>query len=453
MSDFSEDELDELLDEDQPEDETPTKRKRGRPKGSRKSVNVGGEGQEEELTADGIALPLFSSGVGRHVAYIRVTRTEPNEGTLGNMEDPHATLSDISNRYGGGTFRLAAISMRHKILRTETVKIAGDPIFQSRQAEAMWKRSMGIKDLPATTTPNSLDMKEILVFMSEKEAMRQAAESQLQERVARIQMEADERRRKDDDERERRRRLDEEDRERRQAIARQQDDDRQRQNTATMLAMMQAGHTQTLQFMQAQLAASKTTENSGGMMEAFKTIALVKDTFGGGGGGEAEETSMNLLLKHGASWLSAAGSAIGGAAREIRGNPAPATPAQQQAQGILASLPAPISAKAETLVMKLLEKGRDPEVELDRILGNVITAVDKLPSANSTPRPHLEPPVVRTPQPQTLEQVSSDELADLRSNITPIRKPPQRIRTQVVVATPHNDTVSISFKRNVMPPI
>lgn len=382
------------------------------PRGTKKTrtrVLLQEEVDDEEIEAPplqddgGNTLPLFPS-IGRNVVkHIRVIRVEPNEGTLGRVSDPMLNEEKIKALWGGGTFRLQALGADGQIRKVNTVEIAGDPVFQSLAAQRAWEKRNGLPLSPAPNTnanqQGGLDIKEILAIIQEKEGMRSSSELQMQERMRQMQIEADERRRRDEDERERRRRIDEEDRERRQAAQRREDEQRAQQNLQQMLALMNASHAQTMQVMQAQVEAAKAQasaapkDGNSSLVEAIKTIAIIKETFGGGenASSDQEENLMNMLVKHGPEWLNAAGNAIGSAVREVKGTPA-AAPAFQppRQQNVLAALPPNLSRKAETFVAKLVAKGRDPEKELDTVLDGLNRAVDAMPDANGNAPPARE---------------------------------------------------------------
>lgn len=408
------------------------------------------------LTDDvGVILPLFNAQFKRAVMSLRVIRIEPNEGHLGVIDNPHASEADIQERWGGGTFRVQALGENGAVLRMNTLKIAGDPIFQSQAIKRQWERMHGFKNteqqtqqfsnFPQAAPGGGIDIKEIFMMMTEKENMRADSEARLAERQRQLQIEADDRRRKDEYERETRRKQDEEERERRQSQQRRDDLERDRENTRQTMALIQASHAQSMQFMQAQMQLqSAKPQGEGGLLEAIKTIAVIKETFanndGGGGNADAEETVMQSLIKNGPAWLNAAGTAITGVVGEIKNGPNNVQNPSQP-QSILNSLPVEIQNKTEALVLKLMEKGLDPEIELNKVLDGVLQAAERLPQPGSpptvqktsqkpatqtVPQPVQEKshdlsskPVTRVPAPQP----SRPDVEPNTSNVIPIKQP------------------------------
>lgn len=427
--------------------------------------------ESEPLTDDmGIMLPLFNSPMKKSVLSLRVIRIEPNEGYIGTLDNPHATEADIQERWGGGTYRIQALGEGGAILRINAMKIAGDPIFQSRSLKAQWERMHGVKEpapspmqFPQAAPGGGLDIKEILMFMSEKENMRAESESRLAERQRQLQIEADDRRRKDEWERETRRKQDEEERERRQAQQRRDDTERDRENSRQTMALIQASHAQSMQFMQAQMQMQQSKPGGeSALLEAIKTIAVIKDTFGagdaGGGGGDAEETVMQSLIKNGPAWLNAAGTAITGVVGEIKNGPNNQNQQNPgQPQSILNNLPLEIQSKTEKLVLKLIDKGLDPEAELNKVLDTVLVAAEKLPtpgqnqpvqipqprkpkpvdqrSADPKPQTTQEPTQAATPEPATQQDISptvvnTAQVEPQEAKVIPINKPKNKLIVQ-----------------------
>jgi len=91
------------------------------------------------------SVPLFESESSNEIAYIAVTREDPEEGFLGKLT-PNATEQDIKKRYGGGTFTLHARLPDGKPAKNgrRLIVISGDPIFQSETAERKWKKAQGV---------------------------------------------------------------------------------------------------------------------------------------------------------------------------------------------------------------------------------------------------------------------------------------------------------------------
>jgi hypothetical protein len=407
----------------------PPPKKRGRPPKIRPAPTEAKKSEErlvapedEESPDDrrltdeaGDSISLFPALPQNAIRGIRITRTDPiSEGVLDTVE-PTVDTAYISQRWGGGRFRMQAVGYDGRIRGVQTIEIAGDPIFQSVTARRAWEQRMGI---PSANAAPPIDVKELIALMQQASNAKAEAEAKALESVKRLEIEAEERRRRDEEERDRRRRLDEEERERRQAQRERENQERATQNTQQMLMLIQASHQQTMQFMQAQLetqkqnaaqqlaaaAASAPAKSSGdSLLEAIKTIAVIKETFAGDGGGGAdqEENLMAMLVKHGPEWLNGLGNTIGGVVREIKGgqggqehepNPSPSTarqmlPAALPKPSLLSALPPPIAQKTETLVMKLIEKGKDPEKEISAALDIMLRGVDGIAQPAAQPKP------------------------------------------------------------------
>ena len=91
--------------------------------------------------------PLFADESNGEIAYILVTREDPEEGYLGRISAA-ATEEDIRKKYGGGTFMIDARLSTGKPIKNgrKVIPIAGDPIFKNEAAERKWKRERGLLD-------------------------------------------------------------------------------------------------------------------------------------------------------------------------------------------------------------------------------------------------------------------------------------------------------------------
>jgi hypothetical protein len=192
-----------------------------------------------------------------------------------------------------------------------------------------------------------------------------------------------------------------------------------------------------------QLQSAKP-QGEGGLLEAIKTIAVIKETFanndGGGGNADAEETVMQSLIKNGPAWLNAAGTAITGVVGEIKNGPNNVQNPSQP-QSILNSLPVELQNKTEALVLKLMEKGLDPEIELNNVLDGVLQAAERLPQPGSPPtvqKTSQKPATQTVPQPvqEKSHDLSSEQVTRVpapqpsrpdvepnTSNVIPIKQP------------------------------
>lgn len=415
-------------------DDVPRRRGPGRPKGSGKRTvtttrqefvePVSDEDENDDGPDD--SPPLFDKAALRtdrgRVGKVRITRTSPDEGHLGYMDDPHAvTESSIKDLYGGGTFKIDALTDAGGYIRSITRKIAGDPIFQSAAAEITWRKSKG---LPATvaavaTGKNEMGIGEILALLKtteeaktkeadDREARRRneerewkasqaLAEREHQERMRKLDVEAETARRRDDEDRDRRRKQDEDERDQRRKRDQAEAEQRQQQFMAQTIAMLQQSSQQALQFVKASAAPQNPQSST---MDAIKTVLAIKEAFAGDGGGgdDKEETPLNLLIKHGGEWINGLSNGIGAAIREVKGGGAAAQQIAAPAAPGLALPPGnPLNDKVGTLVAKLAAKGYDPLASMDLIVDKVISDVDALPrkeqQAAPMPAPRPAPPV------------------------------------------------------------
>jgi hypothetical protein len=452
----------------------------GRPKGSlgmgRKVVQTRQEfitdSQGNVIAADPDATeavelpPIFDpkSITDYHITKIRVSRTTPDEGFLGYLDDvENATEASIKDIWGGGTYRLDGTNSTGKLLKVTTRKISGDPKFESLAAEITWKRQKGIPLTPAVTGEKAMSTADVLIMLKQIEAekhkemeereeknrkAREDAEKQRrqeerdhQERMRRLDIEAAERARKDDDERDRRRKLDDEERENRRRREVAETETRQQNFMQQTIQMVQQSGQQALQFVKATAAEKGESGGHGSIMDTIKMVLAIKEAFGGGGDPEETTDPMALVLKHGPEWLNGLGNAIGGTIREIKGGGVRPAPAQIAAQpgNPLAGLPIPadnpLSGKLTTLVSKLAAKGINPEVALNSIVDRVLTDVDGLPAQGATVAKPSTPngPVPFTHDPRTV------------ANATPIQS---ATPAGVPAATVVRKVVRIPFRAN-----
>jgi hypothetical protein len=98
-----------------------------------------GSGEAEEPAALG-PLFAFEGDVAVQHARTRVYREEPiDEGHLGHLADD-ADEGTLFNRWGGGTFKLQAIDTKGRLLGQRTVKVAGEPRFDSPISKRRYTR-------------------------------------------------------------------------------------------------------------------------------------------------------------------------------------------------------------------------------------------------------------------------------------------------------------------------
>lgn len=422
---------------------------------------------DDEKNDEDPELPgLFSTAEveERSVARIRVIRKDPHEGMLGYIEDPSGSEQEIRDQWGGGLFRLEGLALDGKIVVARTIKLAGDPIFVSATAEAQWRKSRGLAPVGSAPTPTDtqgMSMQDMMMFWREQENDRRRSEEErrerqsrenreYEERVRKMELEAEARRRDEDREREERRRKESLELEERRRRDDNERDDRRRKEAAENEQRQQAFMQQTLlmtrQSAEQAIAFVKSTvppPGAGGnapLMDAIKTVVAIKEAFGGdGGGGEDEPDPLNLLIKHGPSWLEG----LGGAVREMKAKPGEARalpspqnglpPYQTAGTGPGFAIPAtsPLAPKLQTLVGKIVERGHDPEKILSLAVDEMISNIDgkastpvqapqqagpvptPMAQAPATPAsaPSHQPPVValRADAPPTKAQVSAQK--------------------------------------------
>jgi hypothetical protein len=430
--------------ENELEDEAaPPRRRVGRPRGkstkrrgarvtketvTRQEFDSGDDDDDdEEKTQQDVAgsAPIFGGEGETGIIKIRVTRTDPNEGVVGYLDDPtNVTERDILERWGGSTYLVQAIGARNQTLKSKLIKIAGDPIFVGSMAEAQWRKNRE-RLLPpsATSTQQGLSVTDLLQLMREQQSEAARMENERREREAKadrehaekmrtLDAEAERRRKADDEERESRRRRDEEDRDRRRQQAQEEADRRQQAFMQQTISMLQQSSASALEFVKATTASAAPQGNS--LIEAVKTIAVIKEAFGGEGGGGGDEPTdpMTLIAKHGGEWLNGIGNAVASVVQEAKGNrtavppPVPQPTPQWQlpsqvnpVEGI--PLPPALAPKVAILVSKLAARGLNPEVELSAIVDRINGQLDGLPppGAPVTPVATVQHPVNGAPAP------------------------------------------------------
>lgn len=337
---------------------------------------------------------LFDEATLKQIIKVRVIRKEPNEGTVGYLEDPLLGEAEIFERWGGSSYLLQAIDAKGLVKKTAMVKIAGDPVFVSSTAEMQWRRSRGLPMVAApaaVAADKGMSMQDLLMFMQQQDQGRRTEEREHQERLRKLELEAADKARKDDEERERRRRLDDEEREQRRRREQQESETRSQQFMQQTIQMLQQSSTQALQFVKATSAEHGGTGGAP-IMEAVKMVVAIKEAFANDAPSDGEADPLSMVIKHGGEWLQGLGGAISGAIREVKGNgaapPVAALPAMPAA-----ALPVdhPLMSKVGVLASKLAAKGHDPEAAMAAIIDKVIGDVDKLPSRGQPAAPPSGP--------------------------------------------------------------
>jgi len=302
--------------------------------------------------------PLFEVDAERKIASVLVMRTDPDEGTLGTMPTQVTELA-IKRRWGGGTFQLQARDERNRPMKGgfRTIQIAGDPIFESKAAQAKWNRQQQIEGGPPASS-DAIGLKDVIALLStteqkasaaaalrleeqerqhkrELERLRLEAEIKAEERKAEEQRreraleEREERRRREDEERDERRRKDEE-------LTRQRD--REFQVMLRGLTQQQKG-------------------GGDGADMLLKGIALARDL---GGGGETDPVSAVAA----ALLPTLLGPKLAGAAPAVAAA-VPAAPAAPADESV--TFDGPLGRKTLKLVEHLKGQGYDPEAAISHV--------------------------------------------------------------------------------------
>lgn len=342
--------------------------------------------------------PLFQVSDDREIAHVVVLRTDPDDGYLGKMP-PTVTEGDLKKRWGGGKYQLQARSERNKTIKGgfRTIDISGDPQFESKAAQAKWKRQQGLDDVAAPTS-EGIGIKEIFALLSsteskqKAEAERRSAELEAQhkrelerirvegeirarerqaddERRERMAEEREERRRKEDDSREDRRRKDEAEREER----RRKDED--------------AARTRDREF-QLQISALGRKGNADGSDMLLKGIQLARELAPGGDDDNPIAAVAKALLPR----------VVDGFAPKPAPPTAPAAPA---ATKDAVTLDGEIGKKAQQVIDHLTSLGIDPERGIDHALTGLLKMgrPTVVPSTPTPPAAISPAPPAKTPEP------------------------------------------------------
>jgi hypothetical protein len=383
----------------------------GRPKGSvnrktkkpgRRTVTVtktelDAESAEEKPEIEGFAHFFSRADIEEYqISRVRVIRKNPNEGTVGYLDDPLAGEEEIKQKWGGGTYMLQGLNTGGIIKGSLTVTIAGDPIFQSTQAEVFWRRGLGLPPKPVDNgrRDDGMSVKDMMQMMDAREEQRRKDSERQEEEKRKRDREDEDRRRREDREwalareqaqsaaDERRRKLEEESETRRKREASEGDerrkrevieaDDRRRKDAIEaqersqqfmkeMLSIVQTNASNSLAF--AKELQPKGDGNATEML--LKGVELALKLKGASEGGD--EDLLTTVVKNLPDMLSSAGNAVGKAIREVKGNPS--------GGGDGLTLPAgPASEKMSKLIAAISAKGGDPEKVLagiaDRLLAS-----------------------------------------------------------------------------------
>jgi len=373
----------------------------GRPKGSvnrktkkpgRRTVTVtktelDAESAEEKPEIEGFAHFFSRADIEEYqISRVRVIRKNPNEGTVGYLDDPLAGEEEIKQKWGGGTYMLQGLNTGGIIKGSLTVTIAGDPIFQSTQAEVFWRRGLGLPPKPVDSgrRDSEMSVKEMMQMMDAREEQRRKDSALAEEERRKREREDEDRRRREDREwtaqrqrdqelaDDRRRKVEQEIEDRRKREQTDADERRRKDNVEAqersqqfmkeMLSIVQANAMNSLAF--AEKMQPKGDGNATEML--LKGVELALKLKGASEGGD--EDLLTTVVKNLPDMLSSAGNAVGKAIREVKGNPSGAS-------GDGLTLPAgPASEKMSKLIAAISAKGGDPEKVLagiaDRLLAS-----------------------------------------------------------------------------------
>ncbi len=366
------------------------------------------DANEPKFVDDSFA-PLFDalSIDERTIVKVRVIRRDPDEGMVGYIDDPTTSDHVIAEQWGGSVYRLEGLGIKGNVVAARTIKIAGDPIFKSTAAEAVWRRSKG---LPPTATINGvpqtnqgMGVAETLQLLKETasadEKRREEAEDRRrredrehQVNLRKLELEAEERKRKFDAEIDDRRKRDEDERDTRRKRDQAESEQRQQNFMQQTIQMMQASSNQALELAKAQHSAVPVNPMSS-LKETLAVIATVKDVFATGGGDGEPADPMTMLWSKLPDMVGSLASGVGSAIREIK------TGGVQPSQQLAAASPlgalagTALGGKLEALAVKIASKGGDPEQVLSQLADNVMLTLD-----GNAPQP--KPAVAATVRPQ-----------------------------------------------------
>lgn len=361
---------------------------------------------DDATTEGGEATPLFDLGRNKRtktVVRIAIKRTDPDEGHLGYL-GPEGTEQDIANKWGGGEFVAQGKNAAGQIVVTQTIKIAGDPVFKSEIEEARWRRMNNLgprkrRDDGAENGGGSI--KEVLALMEERESKRREEERERRAEEKRELLEREERNRKDqrdheeklareNADREERRRKDDAERDERRRAQHREDLDRAQASAAAQLA-------QTQQFFQQLQAIQKHDARAGAEADPVKLLTAgmelaIKLRGDGGGGGAAEPAdALTALLSRLPETLAEVRSTAKEAYNEIKGKKG-AEPAALEAVPVddgrdEVTVTGATARKLKAMIGILQSAKKDPEKVLTDLADHVIGLAEKRPATKAATRP------------------------------------------------------------------
>ena len=359
--------------------------------------------------------PLFAEmdRKSKHIDMVSVRRTEPASGYLGTMP-PDVSEASLFTRWGGGSYILEGKSADTHIVPNarRQLKLAGDPIFKGEVEEMEWRRSNG---LPAKVTlavapaAEAISTRDLMVMLEQKEERRRAEQLVREDRARAEQLEREDRDRrqrderaaqvqKDQDDRKARDTKDAEEREDRRARAQREDDERRqrihREDMERLQAQNAAQLAQSQQFFQ-QLATTMAAKEhapaagDGGVKALLTGLQVARDFMGkGGGGGDdgpAEKPDMlTTLIQRLPETLAEVRKTASGVYSEVTGKGRAAQPAGVKPGEDFLTITGPTASKAKKVIQALVAAGKDPELELSRMLSMAAGALAP-PRQNAAP--------------------------------------------------------------------
>lgn len=312
--------------------------------------------------------PLFDLGDARGAAHAktRVERTEPiDTGTIGHL-DARATVADLASKWGGGTYRCAAIDRKGRIMEWSEHKIAGEPKFTNPIDKKRYAKKVReeFADEDAAGTSNGNGKADALSVLAMQQ---QAAEAQHRRELERLAAEAAAERE--------RRRLEREEDDAREERRRKRDAEERDAELARQRQWMEDQRARDREFL-ATVAGQQKTQDPLTMMAGFAQIMSamgVGQSAGGGGDFDDPETAAVARLPEIIR-------EIREAAKEDREGKAGAAGAVPDADGGI-KLVGPIAGKARTLIERLTAQGKTPE-QIEAILSKTL---DVLANARALP--------------------------------------------------------------------
>lgn len=348
---------------------------------------------------------LFDKGAdGEHaIVKVRVVRKEPDEGFLGYIEDMEANIEQyLRNRWGGSLYRLEGVRGNGKLGAVRTLKISGDPVFESQQFEQQWRKRNNIRN--PNVPENSLSPQELIAMLDEREAKRRDLEAKAEDERRQRQREWEAEQKAREREWEDKRRRDDEEREARRRRDFEESQARSQANTQMMLTMVMQQANQNIQFIKETLASKQQTADPSDMLLKGVTLALqLKEATGAGA---EPDDLITTVVKNLPQMLTAAGNAVGKAVKEVKSGPPndnvrpnPQLPRHNPPGGLVIP-PGKAAEKLQAIVKKITENGGNPDEVLPEVFDRLLN-----PQLSATPEQQreksVETPVEKEPDQQS----------------------------------------------------